>query len=123
MFEIEKSFSFEAGHVLEHHDGACSQPHGHSYVLRVALRSPSLVDEGPQQGMVMDFHRIRAAVQPMIEEYFDHKWLNDTLNTEHPTAESMVKWIFDYLDPRLEGLYRVTVCETPTSCASYIRGE
>lgn len=123
MFEIEKSFSFEAGHVLRFHDGACSRPHGHSYVLKVAFRKRSLIPDGPQQGMVLDFHRIRAVVKPMIDQYFDHQWLNETLNMHSPTVESIAKWIFDYLSPRLEDLYRVSVCETPTSCASYIREE
>ena len=121
MFEVEKVFSFEAGHVLQHHDGACSQPHGHSYKVKIAIRKNHLENAGPQQGMVIDFHRIRDVVKPMIDEYFDHHWLNDTLHTESPTAEAIAKWIFNYLDSRLEGLCRVSVYETETSCASYMK--
>ncbi len=123
MFEVEKTFTFEAGHVLHHHDGVCSRPHGHSYVLKVAVRKEHLLSTGPQQGMVVDFHQIRSAVKPMLDEFFDHHWLNDTIKTESPTAEFIAKWIFDYLYPQIEGLFRVTVCETATSSASYTKIE
>lgn len=121
MFEIEKIFTFEAGHVLQHHDGKCSQPHGHSYVLKIAVRKNHLKKTGPEQGMVVDFHKIYTVAKPMLDEFFDHHWLNDTMQTESPTAEVIAKWIFDYLDSRLEGLYRVSICETATSCASYTK--
>ena len=120
MFEIEKTFSFEAGHALEHHDGKCRERHGHSYQLRVAVRKKALEPSGPKQGMVMDFHDISAQVKPMIEKYFDHAWLNETLQTSTPTAEFIAQWIFGYLKSRIPGLFRVTVCETATSSASCI---
>lgn len=119
MFEIEKDFSFEAGHVVQAHTGKCSSPHGHSYRLTVIVRSENLQTIGPSRGMVCDFQDISSAVKPMIEEYFDHKWLNETLHTDSPTAEEIAKWIFDYLEPKLPGLYKVTVGETATARASY----
>ena len=119
MFEVEKTFSFESGHVLQYHDGKCSQPHGHSYILKVAVRKASLEKTGPQQGMVIDFHTISSVVKPMIEQFFDHHWLNDTLQTQSPTAESIAQWIFEYLEPKLEGLYRISISETATSTASF----
>lgn len=119
MFEIEKVFTFEAGHSLEQHDGMCHNPHGHSYQLTIAVRKKSLEPSGPKQGMVMDYQNISIIVKPMIEKYFDHAWLNETLSTKTPTAEFMAKWIFEYLKGKLPGLYRVTVCETATSSASY----
>jgi len=115
MFEVEKIFSFEAGHTLEHHKGLCSKPHGHSYTIKVAVRRENLSKEG----MVIDFGDIAAIVKPMIENYFDHCWLNESLQMEDPTAEHMAKWIFDYLKPKLEGLYRVSVHETQNCSASY----
>ena len=121
MFEIEKTFTFEAGHSLNHHDGKCKAPHGHSYLLKIAIRKNALEPSGPKRGMVMDFHDIGAQVKPMVEQYLDHAWLNTTLGTESPTAEFMAQWIFEYLESKLPGLYRVTVCETATSSASYSR--
>jgi 6-pyruvoyltetrahydropterin/6-carboxytetrahydropterin synthase len=123
MFEIEKSFNFEAGHVLKHHDGKCSQPHGHSYRLEVKVRSDQLISSGPKTNMVMDFLDFSAIVKKMIEKYFDHCWVNETLGTDSPTAEFMAKWIFDHLTPQLPGLYQVTLYETATSKATYSQSQ
>jgi 6-pyruvoyltetrahydropterin/6-carboxytetrahydropterin synthase len=119
MFELEKSFHFEAGHRLHHHDGKCATPHGHSYLLKISLRSKSLIPTGPKQSMVFDFQEISSIVKPMIEAFFDHKWLNETLVTESPTAEYLVKWIFEHLKPQMPLLYKVTLSETESSSASY----
>jgi len=115
MFEIEKLFTFEAGHDLIHHDGKCRHPHGHSYQLSVKIRSATLISSGPKTNMVMDFSDISKIVKEMIDKYFDHHWINKTLNTDSPTAEFMAKWIFDYLEPHLPGLYQVSLNETATS--------
>ena len=55
MFEIERKFTFEAGHILVHHDGRCSQPHGHSYKISISLHSENIIDEGPKKNMVFDY--------------------------------------------------------------------
>ena len=123
MFEVEKTFSFEAGHVLTHHDGPCACPHGHSYGLTVVVRGGALVTSGSKSGMVIDFQQIGEVVKPMIAEYLDHHWLNETLKTDTPTAESIAKWVFDYLWPRLPGLHRICIRETASSCASYMVDE
>lgn len=122
MFEVEKIFTFEAGHILDHHDGKCRHPHGHSYVIKVKLRTGKLVEEGPKKNMVVDFAAISQIVKPMIDEYFDHKWLNDTLNNDSPTAEFIAYWVFHYLEPLLPNLFSITVCETSTASATYQKG-
>lgn len=119
MFYIEKTFSFEAGHVLTHHDGKCAEPHGHSYVLTVHLRSEELIAQGPKKNMLLDFQDICAIVKPMIVEYLDHQWLNKTLENDSPTAEFIAKWIFDHLKPKLSPLFAVTLFETATSKVYY----
>lgn len=119
MFEIEKTFHFEAGHSMTHHDGKCCAPHGHSYLLTIALRSNDLISSGPKTNMVMDFTDISAIVKPMVEEYFDHKWLNDTLNTDSPSTEFMARWIYNYLQPKLPLLYTVSLQETRSSKVTY----
>jgi 6-pyruvoyltetrahydropterin/6-carboxytetrahydropterin synthase len=119
MFELQKSYRFEAGHVLPQHDGKCAHPHGHSYELTVHLRSDSLVKSGPKVNMVMDFQEINYIVKPMIDKFLDHCWLNDSLQCEFPTSEFIAKWIYDYLIPHLPFLYAVTLSETPTSRVIY----
>lgn len=119
MFELEETFCFEAGHILKHHDGKCSTPHGHSYVLIVRIRGKKLISSGPKLNMVIDFYDIIHVVKPMIEQYLDHKWLNDSLSTEAPTAEFIARWIYNHLKPSLPDLYSITICETVTSKATY----
>lgn len=119
MFELEKIFRFEAGHVLKHHDGKCKDPHGHSYMLTVRLRSPTLIASGPKTNMVLDFGDVKSVVKPMIVEFLDHKWLNDTLKSDSPTAEYIAQWIYQHLKPHLPLLYSVTIHETVNSSATY----
>lgn len=119
MFEIEKTYKFEAGHLLDHHDGKCRHPHGHSYLLKITIRAADLIAIGPETNMVMDFFSISKVVKPMIDKYFDHNWLNDSLATDSPSAEFIAKWIYDYLDPQLKGLYAITICETDSASATY----
>jgi len=119
MYQLEKIFTFEAGHLLTSHDGKCKQPHGHSYVLTVILRSDKLIQSGPKRNMVMDFSSLTEIVRPMIEQYFDHKWLNDSLHEEATTMEFISKWIYDYLKPHLPDLYAITLAETATIKVTY----
>lgn len=123
MFEIAKKFRFEAGHQLIHHDGRCSEPHGHSYQFIVTLRNDVLISSGPKKNMVLDFFDISDIVKPMIEKYLDHKWLNDTLESDSPTAEYIAKWIFDHLDSKIEALYSISLFETETSQVIYRKTE
>lgn len=123
MFEVEKTFRFEAGHVLAHHDGKCCQPHGHSYLLQVKLRSKTLIKSGAKTNMVQDFKDISDAVNPMVKKYFDHQWINETLATDSPTAEFIAHWVYQHLKSLLPALYSVTVWETTTAQATYYEPE
>lgn len=119
MFTLEKTYTFEAGHSLVHHDGKCRRPHGHSYILTVILSAQDLVDSGPKTNMVCDFDDISAVVKPMIKEFLDHHWLNDTLDTDSPTAEYICRWIYLYLKDKLPLLQSVSLNETATSKVTY----
>lgn len=106
-----------------HHDGACRDPHGHSYVLKIVIESSELISEGPKKNMVLDFHQISDIVEPMIDTFLDHKWLNDTLDTDSPTSEFIAQWIYRYLKDKLPNLQSVHLSETATSEVSYTEGK
>lgn len=52
---MTKSFSFEAAHRLQNHDGKCKNLHGHSYKVEASVWSSELHQSGPQEGMLLDF--------------------------------------------------------------------
>ncbi|MCB1119619.1 MAG: 6-carboxytetrahydropterin synthase [Chlamydiia bacterium] len=119
MFTLQKSYTFCAGHTLTRHDRMCQFPHGHTYTLTVILRTEELIASGPKTNMVTDFYDISAVVKPMITQYFDHKWLNETLQSESPTIEFAARWVYNYLHPRLSHLHAISLGESPTSSVTY----
>lgn len=69
--------------------------------------------------MVVDFNVISNVVRPLINEYFDHCWLNDTLQTDAPTVEFIARWIYNRLKPELPDLYSITLHETDTQKVTF----
>tara|TARA_Y100000310_G_C20322445_1_gene641384 strand:- start:18 stop:416 length:399 start_codon:yes stop_codon:yes gene_type:complete len=106
---IAKEFYFSMGHTLHNYEGKCANLHGHNYQLTIMVESELL----NEQGMVMDFGDIKAAVDPIIDKHYDHRFLiheNDpradnlklldsTVRTVpwNPTAENLVSAIFGQL--------------------------
>lgn len=69
MFTIRKKFKFEMAHVLSSsYSEECQQCHGHSYTLEVLIKASKLDD-----GMVIDFKRLKEIVNKKIIEKFDHR--------------------------------------------------
>lgn len=116
---LSKKFTFEAAHQLPHHDGKCQRLHGHSWVGVVNVLGDQLQTEGAKQGMVMDYSDIKAVLKPLVEDYLDHHYLNDTLKIESPTSEAVAKWLFERLRDRLPGLHSIEIHETCTSRCLY----
>ncbi len=96
----------------------CARLHGHSYRVRIYLRSTSL---DPAVGWLMDFAGVKAVCKPLIER-LDHQYLNDIPGLERSTAEMIAVWFWNELKPSLPLLFAVEVKETATSGAVY-RGE
>lgn len=119
MFELRKSFTFEAAHQLVHHDGKCANLHGHSYGLTVELRANSLHRTGPKRNMVTDFSDISRVVKKLIRSHLDHHHLNTTLGTDSPTAEYIAQWVYHRLKPDLPYLAAVQINETANSSVTY----
>ncbi len=117
---IYKEFYFEAAHQLPHHDGKCRRLHGHSWVGRVYVKGNRLITNGSKQGMIIDYGDIKKYLQPLLDNFLDHYYLNETLSLESPTSEMVAKWIFKKLEiAGLPGLYAVEIRETCTSGCTY----
>jgi 6-pyruvoyltetrahydropterin/6-carboxytetrahydropterin synthase len=117
---IYKEFRFEAAHQLPHHDGKCRRLHGHSWTGRVYLKGNKLIENGAKQGMLLDFDDIKKHLEPLLTDYLDHHYLNETTGLLNPTSEAIAKWVFEKLEASfLPGLYSVEIRETCTSGSQY----
>ena len=122
MWTLTKRFRFEAAHRLPNHHGKCKRLHGHSWQGEIVVGGGELVTSGSETDMVMDYARINAEVQPLIDMYLDHHYLNETL--AHlaplmPTSEVIARWIYDTLKPALPSLQVVRIDETCTCRCEY----
>jgi 6-pyruvoyltetrahydropterin/6-carboxytetrahydropterin synthase len=116
---VTKIFTFEAAHFIPEHSGKCKNVHGHSYTLEIEVST--LGGAVLQKGMVIDFGDLKAIVNPMLEEYYDHHFLNDTVDG-NPTAEVMVYKIVGDLKNLIKAplcLTRVRLWETATCYAEW----
>lgn len=115
-FELTQTFRIEASHQL--HDAPseskCARLHGHSWEIEV--RVSGAVDE--ERGWVIDYGEIEDAWEP-LHERLDHRHLNDVEGLDNPTSEMLAAWIWERLEPRLEGLLCIVVHETCTSRCAY----
>jgi len=135
MITVTKEFTFDAGHRLMRHKGACKNLHGHTYKLQVSF-SNEYLDEND---MIMDFKKLKEVVAPIINE-FDHAMIlnqdddkiielcksNDfkyVLINGDPTAENMCLFIGSTIEKNLvelgDNVYDISIklWETPTSFA------
>jgi 6-pyruvoyltetrahydropterin/6-carboxytetrahydropterin synthase len=122
MYQVCKSFSFDAAHILRGYDGNCARLHGHRWEVAVCVEGSEL--DGI--GMLVDFRFIKEAAQRATANY-DHNMLNEISPYDeiNPSAENIARTI--YLAIRAElatsaphaHLAYVQVAESPTSWAKY----
>jgi len=111
---IVQSFVFHAAHHLSWHSGRCAQVHGHTYRFEVVV-----VGELDENGIIIDFDSLVPLVHRVVLERLDHHDLNEII--ENPTAELIAEWIFNQLEPAIQGLSEIRVWETSESAAIFSR--
>ena len=62
---------FSAGHRVLGHEGGCSHPHGHNYVVHLRARAEAL----DSVGRIIDFSVLKAVVGGWIDQNWDHAFL------------------------------------------------
>jgi len=115
---LTRKFTFDSAHKLKEYDGKCKKLHGHTYILEATISGE--IDE--RSGMIIDFKILREIVEKEVIEKLDHQYLNDFI--KNPTAENVIKWIWEKLIPRLrknkKELVKLRLWETPdTSVTLY----
>lgn len=102
--------------------GKCNNPnwHGHNYELIVKLTG----EIDPETGYVYDMKKLSDLIKKEVLNRFDHKNLN--LDTEefknlNPTAENIVKVIYDILREKIEDKLemKITLYETERNFVEY----
>jgi len=122
MYQVCKSFSFDAAHILRGYDGNCARLHGHRWEVAVCVEGPEL----DEIGMLVDFRLIKEAAQRATANY-DHNMLNDMppYDEINPSAENIARTIYAAIRSELAAsapharLAYVQVAESPTSWAKY----
>lgn len=104
MWELTKSFRFEAAHAIQRTTlGAASEEvHGHSFRAEVAIRG--IPD--PKTGMIVDLGLLEQSISA-VQQTLDHKLLNRIEALGTPTLENLARFIFEHVHH--VGLTRVTV--------------
>lgn len=118
MYTVRIKGGFCGAHNLRGYEGKCENLHGHNWNVEVDITKSKL----DKTGMVMDFKHAKKILFDVLEG-LDHKYINELpyFKTHNPTSENISKFIFDRLDKKIDGLSKVSVWETGTSCASYER--
>ncbi len=85
---ITKIFRFEMAHALWNYEGKCKNIHGHSYVLYVTLSGTPVNEKGhPEDGMLMDFGKLKKLIQKQVVDEFDHTFV---INENSPQADNLI---------------------------------
>ena len=145
-YSITKTFNISVGHRLSKHTGRCRYVHGHNLRIDVTMAYHRL---DSKKDMVCDFSSLKQLVEGVIVQQWDHALiLNEEdplvdilkMNTKNmvrlflvdgdPTAEVLAERLHKQLNailgldlkneiPTKHYIDKVTIWETPTSCATY----
>ncbi len=117
IFELVKSFHFEAAHSLPLVPAGhpCARIHGHSYRIEVVVRG----ELDPEFGWVLDYGQISEVLKPIIDKELDHRLLNEIPGLENPTSELLARWLWQRVAARVPQLARITIAETCSSTCHY----
>ncbi|MBM6999815.1 6-carboxytetrahydropterin synthase [bacterium] len=112
MYYVSKRLEISGAHAVRSSvEGYCEDLHGHNWIIVVHCRARELNEDG----MVVDFGRIKRAIHGVI----DHTNLNETLPC-NPTAENIARWCAEQVGPTC---YRVEVNETEGNQAVWERDD
>ena len=130
---LRTEFTFDSAHVIVGYDGPCGRLHGHTYRVRMELRSDRLrpSEHVKRNIMVADFKTLKWAKKDVEKGGLDHAYLNDIGDLgDDTTAEVVAAYIHRKtmervradLSPGDDGAdlkLKVTLWETPDSSCEY----
>ena len=120
IFELKVTGNFSSAHKIRDYKGKCEKLHGHNWKVELIVNSSKL----NKSGLVEDFSKLKKILNEELKK-LDHKYLNNIkpFDKINPTCENIAKYLFDTLNSQLSTLnsqlFKVTVWENETQCASY----
>ena len=116
MFELKGEMYFSAAHHLLNYDGACENQHGHNWKVEAYVRGTEL----DKSNILVDYKVIKRELKSILD-YLDHKDINELPEFKgiSPSSEILAKFIYEKMKERIPQTSKISIWETPTSCASY----
>jgi 6-pyruvoyltetrahydropterin/6-carboxytetrahydropterin synthase len=120
-YTVSSEIYFSASHALAGYNGDCARVHGHNWAVRVYYE----FDRVDEQGLTVDYRKLRSELERVIFPRFDHQHLNDISPFDYvnPTSENIAAEIFRLCKNLIEienGVLReVELWETPADMVRY----
>lgn len=116
MYELTVEETFDAAHALRGYEGPCENLHGHTWKVQVQIQGEQLNDIG----LLEDFKNVKKALRDVLAK-FDHNLINDLpeFQKQNPSSENIAKTVYTQMKSKFEGVSKVSIWESATSCASY----
>ena len=116
MFELKAQMDFAAAHHLLNYEGECENQHGHNWLVEAFVKGNSL----DKSNILVDYKVLKREMKSVLD-LLDHKDINELpyFEGESPSSEMISKFIYEKLKEKISIVSKVSVWETPTSCASY----
>ena len=71
--KVTRKIELDYGHTLPNEKGFCSQIHGHRATVLATVEGEIEETEGhPDQGMVLNFKELKAAMKEKVHDVIDH---------------------------------------------------
>lgn len=116
MYELKVQMYFSAAHHLLNYEGECENQHGHNWLVEVYVEGDML----NKSNILIDYKVLKKELKTVLD-YLDHQDINELPEFQgiSPSSEIIAKFIYGKLKEKIDILSKVSVWETPTSCASY----
>ena len=116
MFELKAQLNFSAAHHLLNYDGACENQHGHNWLVEAYVKGEKL----DKSNILVDYKVIKKVLKE-VTDYLDHQDINELpeFKDVSPSSEILAQYIYKKMKEQIPQTSKISVWETPTSCASY----
>ena len=116
MFEIKVQMYFSAAHHLLNYDGDCENQHGHNWLVEAYVKGTEL----DKSNILIDYKVLKKSLKKVLD-LLDHKDINelDEFQGVSPSSEMLSKFIYKKMKEEIPQTNKISVWETPTSCANY----